>query len=720
MSKQYSVASIMLYCSLILSVSNTFAAEKKSVAPKNERAKNRTVTILPEIKVVASNMQDGDIKGYKAGSSTSSMRTDTKLIDTPQSISVVTQNQIRDQNIANMEEAVRYVAGVNIQQGEGNRDQLSIRGNNTTADFFVDGARDDLQYFRDFYNTDRVEFLKGPNALSFGRGGTGGVVNRVLKYADGEKRRHLVLTGGSFDNRRVETDLGDQVSDKLSLRLNSVYEKSNTFRRYGDVEKFGFNPTAMLAVDRNTDVKFGYEFFKDQRFNDRGLPSSSGGALKANARNFVVGNPNENQANVETHSVYAIIDHKFSENLKLRNLTRFNHSNKFYQNVFANSAVNTSGNFDLAAYNDTTTRNSFTNQTDLTKKFATGSIRHTALLGAEITSQSNRTLRRTGLFDIVGSPTALSVSINNPINFTPITYTNRVADNNSKSNLNVLATYLQDQIDLNNYAQLVAGLRFDRFEMNSHNLNTNQDFKRIDNLISPRAALIFKPCDDLSFYTSYGVTYLPSSGEQFSNLSVATVILQPEKIQNYEIGAKWDVNSRLNLAAALYQLDRSNSRAQDPNRAGFFLLTGESRTRGLEFSATGKITDKWQIIAGYNYQEAKMLSNTSSTVLKGNKMALTPISKISLWNKYDFNQQFGAAIGIIDQSSQFAAADNAVRLKGFTRFDGAVYYRINPSYRVQVNVENIFDHGYILTAHNNNNIQPGSTRAFKASLVADF
>ena len=674
-------------------------------------------TQLPQVTVTAEAAKDGDVDGYKTGTSRSSTRTETPLLDTPQAISVVTQDQIRDQNITSIAEAIRYVPGFNTQQGEGNRDQLTIRGNSTSADFFIDGARDDVQYYRDFYNIDRIEFLKGPNAMAFGRGGSGGLVNRISKVADDTQRRRLIASGGSFNNRRFEADLGDKVNNKLSVRLNTMYEKSGTFRKYGDLERYGFNPTATLKLDKATDIKFGYEHFGDQRFNDRGIPSSNGLAYKINPSNSFFGNPDENRAEARIDSAYATITHSFNPKLQLKNYTRYTQNSKFYQNVYAASAITSAGSLTLAAYNDEQERNNFTNQTDLTKKFETGSIRHTALIGSEIARQDSKVLRQSGFFN--NTDATQTVSISNPISSTPITYRTSGTDNYNSSKVRVYAAYLQDQVDINKYLQLTGGVRYDNFAIDLLNKRTNQNFQRTDHLISPRAGIVLKPQESVSIYTSYSVSYLPSAGDQFSNLSTSSASLKPEELKNYEIGSKWDVNPRLNLSAAVYQLDRTNTRASDPNNSGFFVLTGSSRTKGVEVAATGKITDKWQIIGGYANQDA-VITSTTSTAAAGKKVGLVPRDTFSLWNKYDFTNKWAVAIGGVNQSAQYASVDNGVKLKGFTRFDGAAYYKINPSYRVQLNIENIFDRQYIQTAHNNNNIQPGSIRAFKLSVVTDF
>ncbi len=672
---------------------------------------------LPKITVTATSHQgDGEVTGYKTGATRSSTRTDTPLLDVPQSVSVVTQEQIRDQNISNIGEAIRYVPGITLHQGENNRDQVIMRGNSTTADFFIDGARDDAQYFRDFYNIDRIEILKGPNAMAFGRGGSGGVINRVSKSADGKRTRQIIASGGSFDNRRIQADIGDRVNDKLSLRLNGMYEKSGTFRQHGDLERYGFNPTATLSLAKNTDLKVGYEYFHDSRFNDRGIPSQDGSPYRTRSSTFF-GDPTQNFSNATVNSEFAILEHEFAPTLKLRNYTRYTENSKFYQNVYPGSSVNSSDNLTITAYNNAVKRENFINQTDLTKKFKTGSIDHTALIGMEISQQNSEFFRNTGYFN--NAATSVTVPGSNPVSSTPITYRQASTDADSKSEVNVYAGYLQDQIDLTKKLQLTAGIRYDIFQMKFQNNRTSSNFGRTDYLLSPRAGIVFKPQETVSIYSSYSVSYLPSSGDQMSTLTSQTQSLRPEHLQNYEIGTKWDVNSKLNLTTSVYQLDRTNTKANDPSGSGNFVLTGASRTKGVEFGATGKITNQWQIIAAYAFQNA-IVTKTTTAANAGSNVALVPKNMGSLWNKYDFTQKWAAAIGAIYQSDQFAAVDNSVKLKGFTRFDGAVYYKINSDYRLQMNAENLFGRKYIQTADGNNNIQPGSPRAFKASLVVNF
>lgn len=552
--------------------------------------------------------------------------------------------------------------------------------------------------------------------MAFGRGGSGGLINRVSKFADGNRVRQVVATGGSFDNRRIQADVGDKVSDNVSLRLNTMYEKSGTFRQYGDLERFGFNPTATITLAKTTDLKVGYEYFHDSRFNDRGIPSQNGAPYKTGASSFF-GNPDLNYSNATINSGYAIFSHEFSPTLKVRNYTRYTDNDKIYQNVYAGSAVSNAGTLTLAAYNNAVKRQNFTNQTDITKKFSTGSVNHTALMGMELARQYSQAFRNTGYFN--NATTSLAVSTGDPISFAPVTFRQSATDADNHSEVDIYSGYIQDQIELTKKLQVTAGLRYEIYDMNFHDNRTGANFSQKNNLISPRAGVVYKPEENLSLYGSYSVSYLPSSGDQFSTLAANTKGLQPEKMQNYEVGTKWDVNPRLNLTAAVYQLDRTNTRAVDPTNPTLFVLTGASRTRGVELGATGKITDKWQIIGGYALQNAIIAKRTSAAP-SGAHVALVPKHVISLWNKYDFTQKLAAGLGAIYQSARFATVDNTVQLKGFTRFDGALYYKINSDYRLQMNVENLFGVKYIATADGNNNIQPGSPRAVRVSLVANF
>lgn len=679
------------------------------------------ISTLPQVRVIAQkDLQDKT--QYNSYSSSSSNRMKTALIDTPASVSIINKNQIRDQNILSIKDAVQYVPGINIQQGEGNRDQITIRGNTSSADFFVDGARDDLQYFRDFYNVENIEILRGPNAVSFGRGSAGGLVNRVNKFAQAKSIKNIDVMIGSFNNQRVQIDVGDKINqfskdNDNAIRVNAFYEKSDSFRNNVDSQKYGINPTLLLNFSNKTNLKLGYERFVDDRVADRGVPSKNGKVFDTKVSNFF-GNANLSYANTKVDNFTGIFNHRFNDNLQIKNLTRFSQNYKFYQNVYAGSAVNSSNQLSISAYNNLTTRDNFTNQTDLNYKFKTYNFKHDSVIGMEITRQDSSNLRKNGIF-VDNNSTSLNILADQNVNNSAVNFYKSSSVNDLISEVRVYGIYFQDQIELSKKFQLLAGLRQDRFEINLRNNHLIQKFSRIDSLTSPRLGLVFKPKETISIYGSYSISYLPSAGDQFDSLSASIKSLKPEKFENYEIGSKFEINNKLSINTAIFELNRTNTRANDPNNAGFFILTGESRTRGLEIETKGKITDQLQTILSYNFQDAVIINKTS-IANKNAKLPLAPRQKFAWWNKYNFDKNYSIALGFIRQSSQFAGADNAVKINGFSRFDLTGFYQINKLHRLQLEMENIFNSNYVLTAHNNNNLMFGSPRAIKLILRSEF
>ena len=230
--------------------------------------------------------------GYQPLTVNSATKTPTMLRDVPQSITVVTQALVKDQMMLSIGDVVRYVPGITAIQGENNRDQLVIRGNSTSADFFVNGVRDDVQYYRDLYNLERVEALKGPNAMMFGRGGGGGVINRVTKEAGFTPLREFELIGGTFGNKRFTGDFDQPLNDKVAFRLNGMYENSDSFRDFVNLERYGIAPALTIAATKATRISLDYEHFHDGRVADRGIPSFNGRPADTDISTFF-GNPDD-------------------------------------------------------------------------------------------------------------------------------------------------------------------------------------------------------------------------------------------------------------------------------------------------------------------------------------------------------------------------------------------------------------------------------------------
>ncbi len=678
--------------------------------------------ILDDVKVKAAREKKANaVKGYQAKTNTTAVKTDTKLIDLPQSLTVITQDLIKDQNMQSIADTIRYVPGVGIAQGEGNRDTPIFRGNSSTSDMYVDGIRDDVQYFRDLYNIERVDVLKGPNAMVFGRGGSGGLINRASKMADWSNTHEMNVQFGSFDKYRLTGDFDHAINDSFAVRLTSMWENARSYRNGFAAGRWGVNPTVAWRPSDQTKVTLGYEHYEDDRTADRGISSFKGRPVATDASTFF-GDPDRSPAGVTVDSFNALIDHDFGNGVALRNRTRYAIYDKFYQNIFP-GAVNPAGTqVAISAYNNATQRENFFNQTDWTFALDTGPFKHKLLTGMEFGRQETDNFRNTGYFTHVGpNATSVNVSLTDPIYKGNIAFRQSATDADNHGVATIAAGYVQDQIELSKHWQAIMGLRYDRFEVDFRNNRNGQNFSAYDDLVSPRGGLIYKPFDDnFSLYANYSIAYVPRAGEQLASLAVSNQALKPEKFRNYELGAKWDITPDLSTTLAFFQLDRLNAIATDPNNPTVSFLLDGQRTRGIELGANGNLTDAWKVIGGYAYQNAEFTKSLSANAPAGNTLAQVPEHTFSLWNRYDITQQWGVGLGSVYRSRMYAATDNAVTLPGFLRLDAAVYYKPTKNIQLQVNIENLLDKEYYASAHSNNNITPGSPIAVNAGVSMKF
>ncbi len=655
------------------------------------------------------------IDGYIATGTSTATKTNTPLQNIPQSITIITKEQAEDQGSETLGEALQYVPGVTVSQGEGHRDQINIRGQVTTADFFIDGVRDDAEYFRDLYNIQAVEVLKGPSAMIFGRGGGGGVINRVTKKADGESVREVTVNTGMYDRKRTTLDVGQAITSDAAFRLNAMYEDSESFRDYFELERYGINPTVAFRPDDNTLLMLSYEYYSDDRTVDRGVPSRNGRPSTGPIETFF-GNPDVSFADFKSHVATATLEHKTDFGLNIRNHTLVGDYDKLYQNIFASSAVSGAGNVTLGGYQDFTTRQTIINQTDLTYKLQMSpDIRHTLLAGVELGYQVTDNDRNEPSFDSPGSGiTTITVPFSNPTSFRPVFFDRPTRRRHT--DLELAGIYVQDQLEISEHLQVIGGLRFDRFDLAFRNGLNGQELESVDNVWSPRIGVVFKPFDALSFYVSSSRSFLPGAGDQFNVLDVTTATLEPEEFNNRELGFKWEVAPRLLFTGAIYLLERENQVVSSGPFAG--TQVGETRTKGGELALTGYITEAWQVAAGYGHQVAEVVIGTPATT--GKEVPSVPHNTYSLWNKYQFSRMWGAGLGVVHKTDYFAEVNNLVTIPAYTRVDGAVFLDLDENWSAQLNIENILDEEYFASAHNNNNISPGAPRSAYVTVKASF
>lgn len=654
-----------------------------------------------------------------------SFKTPELLVNVPQSLSVVSLEQIEDQRLQDLGDVLRYTPGASIGQGEGHRDQITIRGQNTTADFFVDGLRDDVQYFRPLYNLERVEILRGANALVFGRGGGGGVINRVTKTPIfGEKQNVLTGSLDTFGAGFVAIDSNISIDETQSFRVNGFYEALDNHRDFFSGSRFGVNPTYLTKLSNDTSLLLSYEYLDDDRDVDRGVPSLNGRPLTGFEDTFF-GDPDLNNTTLEANVFKARIDHRLSSGWALNATVQYGDYDKVYQNLFPIDFDDVAGTVSLDGYLDTTQRENLIAQVNLVGQFDTGAIGHTLLLGLEYGDQDTENDRRDTFF-ADSQDDQITFIFSDPLAIPDVSFPEINRDRQSE--VNFQSFYFQDQLDIGEHFKIVAGVRFDSFdidvvdliEVNNGAEDGNNGFLgRDDDEVSPRIGVIYKPVEDVSVYASYNKSFLPRSGDQFLTLTLTSQALEPEEFKNLEVGVKWDVNQNLSLTAAAFDLERENGVTVDPNNVDRTILIG-TETRGIELQLNGQITDNWSINVGYSNLDAEELGRIVEGASANRRLSQVPENMFSAWTRYDVSEKLGFGAGVTYQSSQFANIDNQVEIPSYARFDVAAYYQLNAKTKLQLNIENLFDREYFPAAHNNNNISTGEPINAKFSVSHSF
>ncbi len=653
------------------------------------------------------------------------VKTPTLLVNVPQSVSVVSAQQISEQALFSIADVMQYTPGVSIGLGEDHRDQVTIRGQNTTADFFVDGLRDDVQYFRPLYNLERVEILRGANALLFGRGGGGGVVNRVTKVASTAEDFTTLSAGiDTFGAGSISIDTNKAIDANNAFRFNGVFDSIDNHRDFKDGERYALNPTYTWMANDDTTVVASYEYVNDDRLVDRGIPSLDGAPLEGYDDTYF-GDPDFNNTTLDAHIARIRVDHSLSQNWNLNGTVQFADYDKAYQNLYPVNFDADAGTVTLDGYRDTTTRENTLVQLNLIGQFATGDINHTLLTGMEYGSQDTENARRDAFF-ADSQDDQVSFVFSDPLVIPSMTLTDPVRDR--ASDVTFTSAFVQDEIKLSDNWIVVAGLRYDNFDIDvvdsievadGADDGNNGFLSSSDSQVSPRAGLIYKPAESVSIYASYSKSFLPRSGDQFLSLSLTSQALEAEEFENKEIGVKWNLSDSLSVTAAAFEVERENGTAQDPNKPEASILTG-TETKGFEVQVVGKLSERWVINAGYSNLDGEEMGRIVDGTLANRDLAQLPEHMLTLWNQYEVNDEWRVALGVIYQSEQYASLNNTVELPDFVRVDAALYYDYSEDVKIQLNVENLFDENYFPSAHNDNNIATGEPLNARLSLQYKF
>jgi catecholate siderophore receptor len=646
------------------------------------------------------------------------LKTPTPIVDVPQSVVVISSEQIESRGYTSITDIVNYVPGLNSSQGEGHRDSVVFRGVRSTADFFVDGVRDDVQYYRPLYNVEQVEVLKGPNALLFGRGGTGGVLNRVTKKGVlGEAFTQIGASIDTFGGASVQVDRNVDVSETAAFRVNASYESLENHRDFFDGDRLGLNPTLKLKLSEATTVDLSYEYLDHERFIDRGIPTGSDGRPVEAFEDIVFGDPQLNTTTLEAHLLKAMLQHRFSDDIKGNFSAFYGDYDKLYQNFYASGydQAATPDQVTLDGYLDTTQRENLVLSGNVVAQFTAGSLQHTLLFGAEFIDTTSNQDRYNAFWDTtsddnevfaVNRPLALSrgVGVNVSGNATRNDFTSQLNDD-THVDVEATSVYVQDEVTLSESVKMVLGARFDEFDITVVNVkNAGERRSRKDSEVSPRAGLIYKPQENVSIYASYSESFLPRSGEQFANINGDKNQLDPDTYSNLELGLKWDVTGRLNVSAAIFEIESSSPQVADSDPSTLDVI--DSTIEGFEAQVNGQLTDAWGVAVGYSYLDGELVDEFGST---GRRLRELPENTFSVWSTYQVTPRIGLGLGLTYQDDSFINQSNTATLPSYTRVDAAVYFDVSERLSLQLNIDNLADELYFPNAHSTHQATVGES-----------
>lgn len=657
---------------------------------------------------------------YNPVSAMTATKIDAPLRDIPQTVNVIPEQLLRDQSVGSMEDAMKFVPGVGLSHGDGQRDQVTLRGFSAIADQFVDGLRDDALYFRDLSNIERIEVLKGPAAVLYGRGSSGGLINRISKKP-GANKRELTAKVGSDNRRRGEMDLA-ATEGNMAFRVTGAVERADGYRDQQFLERDAVAPSLQFQLGAATTLLLQAEHLSDRRVTDFGVPSFKGRPVDVPAGTYY-GAANARDVDYSHAEVTALgftLEHRFSEQLSLRNAYR-HYDYTLARNNTLVGAVNEA--LLTASLNRTNLRreeNGWFNQTELTQTASLGGMTHKLLYGIEVGKQNKDQVTR--------SQNGIAVvPLFNPV-LPVLDKTLTVAP--STDNLGIMKTasaYVQDLVALSEQWKALVGARYDHFEQETVERRAGQsNLGRTDVAWSPRAGLVWQPSAAQSYYVSFSKSFQPSA-ENFA-LAANNAQIEPEETTNKEVGGKFDfLGGALSATASLFRLERTNIKATDPvtNR---LVPIGTQRTDGLELTLTGQLPQGWQVWAGYGYLDAKVTSSpaldSSDNVFKrvavqGKRATLTPRHSANLWLAKSFGNGLRAGAGVNAVGQRYANPGNTVALPGFATVDAMAGWKLG-RVDLQLNVYNLLDRSYIVSGHGSspNLNMPGAPRS--AALTARY
>ena len=639
------------------------------------------------------------------------LKTPVPIMDVPQTVSIVTDEDIRKQGLREIGDIVRYTPGVNTSQGEGHRDAVVFRGVRSTADFFQDGNRDDVQYYRSLYNVEQVEILRGPNALLFGRGGTGGVINRVSKKAAlGETFGAVDFGLDSFGANDIAVDYNTGTGDTTAVRMMIHSDALENHRDHYDGRRLGFNPTVKIQMNDTTTLDISYEHADHERYIDRGVPTENGEPVERFEKITFGGN--ENLTTLKANILRATLSKQFSDTRKGNLSVVSSDFEKMYKNYYASGYTAGASVVTMDGYLDPTEREN----TIISGSMVNEVGKHTLLVGAELIDTTNNNHRYNTFWSTTSDDNEV-FTITRPMNFT--VNSAGVATNNdftadlkskTKSDIDVTSIYIQDQIDVSDNLKLMIGGRHDSFDITVTDIKAGSAQSRKDSKFSPRAGVIFKPQDNISWYYSYSESFLPRSGEQYKKLTASAAALDPDVYESSEVGVKWAISDDLSFTAAYFDSEQTVATRDESGESAEIVGL---QVDGIELELKGKVNDNMNVVLGYTDMDGK----TSS----GGEPREIPDNTLTLWATYQVNDQLGWGLGVMKVGeSNISNNKPSLVLPSYTRVDFSVNYDVSDDLTVRLHAENLTDELYFPHSHSTHQASVGEPMNVRLSLTKRF
>jgi catecholate siderophore receptor len=696
-----------------------------ALAPESTRAQSAPADKPPAAEatlptVAVKDSREGEGPGYQATTTTIGKVAQMPR-DIPQSLSIITEQLMQDRNATTVVEALRNVPGVTFNAGEGGRngDNITIRGFSSVGDLYLDTIRDVAQYNRDTFNLSEIDVLRGSASMLFGRGSTGGVVNQVSKVPFLVTRGEATLTAGSYDYLRATADVNVVIGESAAMRINAMGTDSESFRDGPHYRRWGVAPSVTSGIGTRDELNLAFYYLDESNIPDFGVPYYRGLPLPVPVEGSYYGLVNADYEKYRTAIATATYVHRFDASAQLKNVLRFGD----YQRDLWPTAPRLQGNPDPLLPTSVITRGrpgrqgedrDWTNQTDFTAKFATGTVRHLVLVGMELASEDSWT-QRFGQLPGINVPTTTVGNPNDSPYLPPgFDVKNVTAETRFKSS--TAGLYAQDFLEIGPLWKLLAGLRWDWFDADYERIGPLADYGRTDRVWSFRTGLLFQPSDEQSYYLSWGSSFNPS-GELYA-LDPRGANTPPEKNYNYELGAKWDLfEGNLSLQAVLYRSEKTNERNTDPLIADVFLLSGRRHTDGIELEAAGRITSSWQVFGGVAFMQARIDESINAADV-GKTPINTPPYTASLWTTYQFAPSWRAGLGWEAVGKRYTSLANTTQLPAYNRWDAMVAYE-KPDWAVRLNLFNVLNETYYTGLYTGHAL-PGVTRSAQVTVELKF